>query len=118
MYLYANDELVAQGVGANSMGNPLNACLWLSHELAQMAGSPDSLLDDLLAQMASSLGPSPVYENMALERASKELRANACLREGQVILSGSLGRPFFAEWGTTYRAEFSGLGSVSLHFGE
>lgn len=79
MKMMKNGALVASGKGADCLGSPLNASLWLAKTMAKL-GTP--------------------------------------LQAGELILSGALGPMANVEAGDTFVAEFSGLGSVSVHFSE
>lgn len=79
MQMYANGDLVSEGRGADCLGSPLNAVLWLANKMVEF-GDP--------------------------------------LQAGEVIFSGALGPMVTVKAGDHIRAEFEGIGSVSVSFDE
>lgn len=79
MSMRINGETASSGTGADCLGHPLNAALWLAKTLAEQ-GDP--------------------------------------IREGDVVLTGALGPMAPVGAGDTVEAEISGLGQVSVQFGD
>ena len=112
---------VGIGSGSDCMGNPLNALVWLAHKLSWFRRSLLNGLDDRLLKYAGKDASGKDVsgnDNPQMESTAEVLRECMQLRAGHVILSGALNKPFFAKPNTRYTANFSGLGSVSVGFGE